>query len=241
MRSDEVDRNPFNLILLVVALVTYVTDVLMADQPDWATVSIIVSLVVFSSLVAFVQGERSNSAAESLAAMISNTADVWRDDGLVEIPFEDVVPGDIVRLSAGDMLPADVRFLTTKDTFVAQSVLTGESQPVEKLADSPDDIPRALTDLQNIGFLVQRDQRQRGRRMFAAGTTPLRLLAGLSSDRAKTSFGQGVTAVSRLLIRMMLVTVRSCSSSMASQRTTGRPPSCSQSASPWGSPRRCSR
>lgn len=202
--------NPFNLILLVVALVTYVTDVLMADQPDWATVSIIVSLVVFSSLVAFVQGERSNSAAESLAAMISNTADVWRDDGLVEIPFEDVVPGDIVRLSAGDMLPADVRFLTTKDTFVAQSVLTGESQPVEKLADSPDDIPRALTDLQNIGFL--------GTNVISGSATAVVLATGndthfgsmaktLSGDRAKTSFERGVTAVSRLLIRMMLVTV----------------------------------
>ncbi len=202
--------NPFNLILLLVAVVTFITDVVLADQPEWFTVAIIVALVVLSSLVSFIQGERSNSAVESLAAMISNTADAWRDGELVEIPFEKVVPGDVVRLSAGDMLPADLRFLSAKDTFVAQSVLTGESQPVEKFAEVPGDSPQALTDISNVGFL--------GTNIVSGSATAVVLATGndthfgsmaesLSGERAKTSFERGVSSVSRLLIRMMLVTV----------------------------------
>ena len=85
--------------------------------------------------------------------MISNKADVLRDGVQTEIPIEDVVPGDMVRLSAGDMIPADIRFVFTKDAFVAQGSLTGESNPVEKYADIRSDREDALTDLQNIGFM----------------------------------------------------------------------------------------
>lgn len=128
--------NPFNVILLLIAVITYFTDVVASSRPDYLTVTIILSLVFLSSLVAFVQNQRSNAAAEKLSKMISNKADVWRDGTIINIPLDEVVPGDIVRLSAGDMLPADVRFLMTKDTFVAQSALTGESNPVEKFSDA---------------------------------------------------------------------------------------------------------
>lgn len=202
--------NPFNLILLVVAVVTYFTDVVASPEPDWLTVTIILVLVFLSSLVAFIQGERTNAAVESLSQLIENTADVLRDGVVIPVPFEQVVPGDIVRLSAGDMLPADVRFLTAKDTFVAQSVLTGESNPVEKSTELPDDEPRALTDLPTIGFL--------GSNIVSGSATAVVLATGnqtyfgsmaktLSGDRAQTSFERGVGSVSRLLIRMMLVTV----------------------------------
>ena len=134
-RLKEAVINPFNIILLLVAVVTYFTDVVASKKPDYLTVSIILSLVFLSSLVAFVQNQRSNAAAEQLSKMISNKSSVWRDGKLSEIPMDEIVPGDIVRLSAGDMLPADVRFLTTKDTFVAQAALTGESNPVEKFSD----------------------------------------------------------------------------------------------------------
>ena len=158
--------NPFNSILLLVAAVTYFTDIVASAKPDWITVGIILTLVFLSSLVAFIQAERSNAAVEGLTRMVSNTADVWRDGTLIEIPFQEVVPGDIVRLSAGDMLPADVRFLTTKDTFISQSVLTGESDPVEKASEVPEKPSGTLTDLPTIGFLgtdVVKWQRNRGR------------------------------------------------------------------------------
>jgi Mg2+-importing ATPase len=135
---------------------------------------------------------------------------VWRDGELIEIALDEVVPGDIVRLSAGDMLPADVRFLTTKDTFVAQAALTGESNPVEKFSDANNQPADGLTDLQNLGFM--------GTNVISGSTTALVLATGnhtyfgsmaksLSGDRAKTSFERGVDSISRLLVRMMLVMV----------------------------------
>lgn len=202
--------NPFNIILLIVAVVTYFTDVVASKKPDYLTVIIILSLVFLSSLVAFVQGRRSNAAAEKLSQMISNKADVRRDGSLIDIPMDEVVPGDIVRLSAGDMLPADVRFLSTKDTFIAQAALTGESNPVEKFSDIRSKQDDALTDLRNIGFM--------GSNIISGSATAVVLATGnntyfgsmaksLSGDRAKTSFERGVDSISKLLLRMMLVMV----------------------------------
>lgn len=203
--------NPFNLILMVVASVMYFTDVVAAPQdPDYSTVIIILALVFMSSLVAFIQSQRSNAAVEGLLQLISNKADVRRGGKLVEIPMEEVVPGDIVHLSAGDMLPADVRFLTTKDTFVAQAALTGESYPVEKFSRAEIKETDAVTDLPNIGFM--------GSNIVSGSAVGLVLATGnnthfgsmaesLSGDRAKTSFERGVDAVSSLLVRMMLVLV----------------------------------
>ena len=145
--------NPFNIILLFIAGITYFTDVVLSAQADYMTVIIILSLILLSSLVAFIQNQRSDAAAAELSKMISNTSDVMRDGNWVSIPMEDVVPGDIIRLSAGNMLPADVRFLSTKDTFVAQSALTGESNPVEKFSQVPAHAEDTLTDLGNLGFM----------------------------------------------------------------------------------------
>lgn len=209
-RLREAVINPFNIILIIIAVITYFTDVVSSSRPDYLTVSIILVLVFVSSLVAFVQSQRSNTAAESLSKMIANKADVWRDGKVTEILIDEVVPGDVVRLSAGDILPADMRFLTAKDTFVAQAALTGESNPVEKFCDKPDQSSEGLTDLQNIGFM--------GTNVVSGSATALVLSTGnhtyfgsmaksLSGDRAKTSFERGVGAVSRLLVRMMLVMV----------------------------------
>ena len=209
-RLKEAVINPFNVILLVIAVITFFTDVIIAVEPEYLTVTIILALVLLSSTVAFVQSQRSDTAAESLTKLISNKADVWRDGVLTEIPMEEVVPGDIIRLSAGDMLPADVRFLTTKDTFVAQSALTGESNPVEKFSEISGDSEAGLTDLQNIGFM--------GSNIVSGSAAAIALTTGnntyfgsmaksLSGDKAKTSFERGVSAVSSLLARMMLVMV----------------------------------
>lgn len=209
-RLREAVINPFNIILILIAVITFFTDVVASSKPDYLTVIIILSLVILSSLVAFVQSQQSNAAAEKLSKMISNKADVWRDKKLIEISMDEVVVGDIVRLSAGDMLPADVRFLTTKDTFVAQAALTGESNPVEKFSNIQDKQDVSLTDIRNIGFM--------GSNIVSGSATAIVLAIGngtyfgsmaksLSGDRAKTSFERGVDSVSRLLIRMMLVMV----------------------------------
>lgn len=209
-RLREAVINPFNVILLIIAAVTYFTDVMSSSKPDYLTVGIIVCLVVLSSMVAFVQSQRSNAAAEKLSEMISNKADVLRDGVLTEIPMNEVVPGDIVRLSAGHMIPADVRFLATKDTFLAQAALTGESAPVEKFSQAEENPADALTDLKNMGFM--------GSNVVSGSATAVVLMTGnstyfgsmaqsLSGDRAKTSFERGVDSVSRLLVRMMFIMV----------------------------------
>lgn len=209
-RLREAVVNPFNIILLLIAVISYFTDVVASSRPDYLTIIIILSLVFLSSLVAFVQSQRSNAAAEKLSKMISNKADVWRDGKLIDISMDEVVPGDIVRLSAGDMLPADVRFLTTKDTFVAQAALTGESNPVEKFSDAKNKPEDGLTDLRNLGFM--------GSNVISGSATAVVLATGnntyfgsmaksLSGDRAKTSFERGVDSISQLLVRMMLVMV----------------------------------
>jgi len=202
--------NPFNLVLLLVAVITFVTDVLISREKDFVTVAIIVALILVSSIISFVQSERSNAAAQSLTRMISNKADVLRDGALTEVSIEEIVPGDVVRLSAGDIIPGDVRFLTTKDAFVAQAALTGESNPVEKYAGRTAEEDDALTDIDNLGFM--------GSNMVSGSATAVVLATGndtyfgsmaksLSGDRAKNSFERGIDSVSRLLIRFMLIMV----------------------------------
>ncbi len=209
-RLREAVINPFNIILFIIAGINYFTDVVIPAKADYLTVIVILAMVTLSSLVAFVQSRRSDAAAEKLSQMITNKTGIRRDGKLIEIPLDEVVPGDIVQLSAGDMIPADVRFLTTKDTFVAQAALTGESNPVEKFSNSQSKTGDALTDLQNIGFM--------GSNVVSGSAGAIVLTTGnetyfgsmaksLSGDRAKTNFENGVESVSGLLIRMMLVMV----------------------------------
>ncbi len=202
--------NPFNIILLVIAIVTYITDVVLSLTPDYITVVIILSLVGVSGIIAFVQNQRSFKAVEQLSKLVSNTCHVYRDSQLIEIPIEEVVPGDIIALSAGDMLPADVRFISTKDTFIGQAALTGESQPVEAFSTTQSDSNEALTDITNLGFM--------GSNIISGSSTAIALATGnatyigtmaksLSGERAKNSFEKGVDSVSFLLVRMMMVMV----------------------------------
>lgn len=202
--------NPFNIVLFIIGIITWFTDVFLSAEPDYLTVIIIFVLIFVSGLIAFIQGEQSNSAAQKLSDMIQNKADVFRDGTIIEIPIDEIVPGDILKLSAGDMIPADVRFISAKDAFIAQAALTGESDPVEKFATADDDELEALTDLKNIGFM--------GSNMVSGSALVIVLLTGndtyfgsmaktLSGDRAKNSFEKGVDSVSQLLIRLMLIMV----------------------------------
>ena len=202
--------NPFNLVLFLIAAINVMTDVVFAKgRPDYTTSVIILGMILASGAIAFIQGERSNTAAEKLTDMISNKADVWRDGALVELPIDELAPGDIVKLSAGDMIPGDVRFLSAKDAFVAQAALTGESAPVEKFASLQGEAD-SLTELSNLGFM--------GSNMVSGSAQAVVLTTGnetyfgsmaksLSGDKAKNSFERGVDSVSKLLLRFMAVMV----------------------------------
>ncbi len=209
-RLREAIINPFNIILLLIAAISYVTDVIFAAKPDYLTIIIILVLVALASAVAFVQSRRSSAAAASLLEMISNESDVLRDGRFRSIPMHEVVPGDIIKLSAGDMLPADVRFISAKDTFVAQAALTGESNPVEKFSRTAESDSLSLTDLPNIGFMGSNIVSGSAQAIVLAtgSDTYFGLMAkSLTGDKAQSSFERGVGQVSRLLIRMMLIMI----------------------------------
>lgn len=127
--------NPFNIVLIIVAIITFITDVVIATQKDYATFILIISTVIISAIISFNEQTKSDNAAKKLKKMISNKMDVIRDGNQVTIDIENVVPGDIVKLSSGDMIPGDVRFIETKDLFIDQASLTGESNPVEKFSE----------------------------------------------------------------------------------------------------------
>ncbi len=126
--------NPFNIVLIVVAALTFFTDVVISESKDYATFILIVSTIMISAIISLKEQTKSDNAAKKLKKMITNKMDVIRDGNEVTIDIENVVPGDIVKLSSGDMIPGDVRFIETKDLFIDQASLTGESNPVEKFS-----------------------------------------------------------------------------------------------------------
>ena len=126
--------NPLVILLLLLATVSFLTG-------DVRAAIVMLLMVVLGVVLRFVQEARADAAAAKLKAMISVTATVLRDGQPREVPLAELVPGDVVQLAAGDMIPADVRILSCKDLFVIQASLTGESLPVEKF-DAPDDAGR---------------------------------------------------------------------------------------------------
>ena len=197
-------KNPFNLLLTLLAVISWLTE-------DMKAATVIFSMVVLSTLLRFWQEAKSNKAADALKAMVSNTATVLRRDEAkrIELPIKQLVPGDLIVLSAGDMIPADCRVLSAKDLFVSQAAMTGESMPVEKFAQQQDAKTRNPLDLENILFM--------GTNVVSGAATAVILTTGNSTyfgalaqrvtatDRATTSFQHGVNKVSWLLIRFMFV------------------------------------
>ena len=204
--------NPFTAVLLALAAVSVATDVILAEpgEENPATAVIIGVLVLFSGCLRFIQESRSGAAAEALGKMIRVTASVQRKgEGVCEIPLEEIAVGDIVRLSAGDMIPADVRILQARDLFVSQSALTGESGPVEKTAVPPAG-EKTGPDSPVLAFMGSNVLRGSAEAVVTAvgEDTLLGELAGqLKEKPEKTSFEKGVNGVSWVLIRFMLVMV----------------------------------
>jgi Mg2+-importing ATPase len=210
----EAFMNPFIGVLAIIALISLFTDVVLAapGEKDYSTLLVILVMIGVSSLIRFWQEFRSNKAAEALKSMVKTTATVWRkDQGRKEIPIQELVPGDVIWLAAGDMLPADCRIIACKDLFITQAMLTGESIPVEKRA-----VPLAraeeqsVFDLENIAFM--------GTNVVSGSALAVVVLTGnrtylgsmsksITGKRAETSFDRGVNSVSWLLIRAMMIMV----------------------------------
>jgi Mg2+-importing ATPase len=204
-------HTPFTYLLLVLAIISFVTD-------DLAATTVISIMVGISGVLRFWQEYRSGQAAERLRSLVRTTATVLRPEGRTEeVPIQELVPGDVVHLSAGDLIPADVRLLSTKDLFVSQAALTGESLPVEKSADvSPEEVQLLLAsrtsplDLPNVCFLGTTVVSGIAQAVVVVtgSRTYLGSLAGhLIGRRAETAFDKGVRGVSWLLIRFMLAMV----------------------------------
>lgn len=211
--------NPFTAILLFLAVVSTMTDMvfpyfsLFGSEPDnfdCLTVVIILTMVIISGTLRFVQESRSGNAAEKLLAMITTTCTVTRiGQEKAEIPMNDLVVGDIIHLSAGDMIPADVRILSSKDLFVSQASLTGESEPVEK-TPYINSKKESITDYENIAFM--------GSNVVSGSAVAVAVCVGdntlfgsmasaVAGEAVETSFTKGVNAVSWVLIRFMLIMV----------------------------------
>ena len=206
--------NPFTIILLVIAFISLVTNVWLAKpgQEDPTTSIIIVVLVLISGGIRFVQELRSDKATTNLSKMIVNTATVIRDGLEQELPIDDLVVGDLVKLSAGDMIPADVILFESRDFFVQQSGLTGESDAVEKLA-----LNKATG--QNVDSLLEAESLAfMGTNVISGSATAMVLAVGddtmmgaieqtLNTYDEPTSFEREMNSISWLLIRLMLVMV----------------------------------
>ena len=204
--------NPFTAILFVLAAVSAFTDIWLADpgEEDAVTVIIITTMVMISGILRFVQETRSGNAAAKLSAMIETTTCVERmETGQQEIPLDEVVVGDLVHLSAGDMVPADIRIIFARDLFVSQSALTGESEPVEKYL-CLDVQAASITEEPNLAFMGSNviSGTAVGVAVAVGNDTLLGEMAkALNSKPPKTSFEKGVNSVSWVLIRFMLVMV----------------------------------
>ncbi|OCG79770.1 magnesium-translocating P-type ATPase [Gilliamella sp. Occ4-3] len=226
-------NNPFIFVLLALAIVSFVTDFWLplqnGEETDLTSIIIILTMVSLSGLLRFWQEFRSNKAAEALKSMIRTTATVLRrahkdmSPERIEIPLSEIVPGDIVYLSAGDMIPADIRLIESRDLFVSQAVLTGESIPVEKYdtlgavtQKTSDNLETSninkdnLLDVNNICYMGTNVVSGTATAIVVAtgGDTHFGSLAkSIVGSRAETSFDRGVNSVSWLLIRFMLIMV----------------------------------
>jgi Mg2+-importing ATPase len=201
-------RNPLNALLLTLATVSYFLG-------DIRAAVVIATMVLLAITTAFLQEHRSNEAAARLRAMVHTTASVRRtpcplDEPFTEVPMDNLVPGDVVRISAGDMVPADLRLLEAKDLFINQSVLTGESMPAEKYGHASLSECDDVFELPNICFMGANVVSgygtgvvlQTGRATFFG-----QLAHEIAGRRVPTAFDQGVNKFTWLMIRFMLVMV----------------------------------
>jgi len=203
VRLLKIMRNPLVILLGILSAVSFATG-------DARAGTVMAAMVALSVTLRFVQEARADSAAAKLKAMIHVTATVLRDGEAKEMPLRELVPGDIIKLSAGDMIPGDVRVLTAKDLFVSQGSLTGESFPVEKFHDPQIKDVISPTELNNICFMGT--SVESGTATAAVVTTGVNTYLGsmahsITEEPPPTSFDQGLSRFTWLMIRLMAVMV----------------------------------
>lgn len=204
--------NPFTVVLFILATISLFTDVILSGsgEADFTTVGIVLTMVAVSGILKFVQETKSSHAAEKLSAMVKTTTCVQRKEiGRVEIPLEEVVNGDIICLSAGDMVPADLRIIEAKDLFISESALTGESEPVEKVVElKKGRVYQTAIECDNLAFM--------GTNVISGTALGVVVAVGdetlfgnlsqtIVATQVASGFEKGVNSVSWLLIRFMAV------------------------------------
>ena len=204
--------SPFNAILLGIVFILIYTDVLLPETPSYANIIVIIVLVLTSTLLEFFEEYRSNKAAQKLKELVATTTSVIRDGKEIKIPIREVVVRDIVKLSAGSMIPADLRIIESKDLYVSQSSLTGESDAVKKQVESEITLEEIdnISDLENICFMGTNviSGTAIGVAIKTADSTYFGKVANtITSGKPKTSFQKGIESISKLLIRFMLVLI----------------------------------
>lgn len=199
---------PFNCILIGIALILTYTDVILPETPSYANIIVIAILVIASTLLDFFEEYRSNKAAEKLKKMVATKTTVIRNGQKIDIPIKEVVIGDTVVLSAGSMIPADLRVIEAKDLYVGQSSLTGESDSVKKTIEleNKEEIDN-ISDFDNICFMGTNviSGSAKGIVIKTADSTYFGKIAHtITAGKDKTAFQKGIENISRLLIKFML-------------------------------------
>lgn len=202
--------SPFNCILLGIVAILFYTDVYLSETPSYANIIVIAILVSASTLLEFFEEYRSNKAAEKLKELVATTTTVIRDGKEVQIPIKEIVLGDIVILSAGSMIPADLRVIEAKDLYVGQSSLTGESDAVRKNVNSElsiEDLDN-ISDLDTICFMGTNVISGSAKCVViktADSTYFGKVAHTITTGKPKSSFQSGIENISKLLIKFMLV------------------------------------
>ncbi len=202
--------SPFNTILLGIVCILFYTDVYLADVPSYANIIVIIILVAVSTLLEFFEEYNSNKAAQKLKQLVATTTTVIRDGKETLIPINQVVMGDIVVLTAGSLIPADLRVLEAKDLYVGQSSLTGESDAVKKSVELDNNSSNidSISDLSNICFMGTNVISGYAKCVViktADDTYFGKVAHTISTGKPKSAFQTGIQNISKLLIRFMLI------------------------------------
>ena len=200
---------PFNCILIGISIILIYTDIYLAIEPSYANIIVIAILVTASTLLDFFESYRSNKAAEKLRKIVETTTTVIRDNKEINIPVKNVTLGDIVLLSAGSIIPADLRIIESKDLYVGQASLTGESDNIKKtveLENNQEELD-SISDFDNICFMGTNviSGSAKGVVIKIGDSTYFGEIANtVTSGKEKTAFQKGIESISKLLIRIMI-------------------------------------
>lgn len=191
----------FILVMLALMAVSFLTN-------DIESGLVMLVMVTISITISFVQEYKSQKASIALKELIENTSTVYRDNVEKEVPMDEVVPGDVIKLATGDMIPADAVLINAKDLFINQSSLTGESLPIEKVSESVNQEKTVVFDYQNLVFMGSDVISGSGKALILK--TGQETLFGdiakkASAQRNETSFSKGLNGVSKILLRLVSI------------------------------------